>query len=306
MLQNHVSQFKGGEVIRSRKPDVLATCDIVVDVGGVYDPSKMLFDHHQKTFVDTFGVEPFTKTRLSSAGLIYKHFGKEVLSDILRDDKLSDDVLQILYMKVYETFVEAVDGVDNGVNQYEGDPAYDSSTDLGSRVSQLNPWWNVATSSEEEYSRFLQAMALTGKEFRYKVEFLARSWWPARAIVQEAIDSRKKVHPSGKIIQLPQRCPWKKHFFEIEEEQNLGEEMLYCLFKGGDQSFRIQAIPKDRPDNFDNRKPLPKAWRGVRDEELSKLTGVPDCVFVHASGFIGGTKSMETALELAKLALEIE
>lgn len=34
--------------IRTRDPAVLDTCDVVVDVGGVYDPAKNRFDHHQR------------------------------------------------------------------------------------------------------------------------------------------------------------------------------------------------------------------------------------------------------------------
>ena len=33
---------------RTRDPALLDTCDIVVDVGGVYDPAKNRFDHHQR------------------------------------------------------------------------------------------------------------------------------------------------------------------------------------------------------------------------------------------------------------------
>lgn len=30
-------------------------------------------------------------------------------------------------------------------------------------------------------------------------------------------------------------------------------------------------------------------WRGIRDEALDQITGIPGCIFVHAGGFIGGT-----------------
>jgi uncharacterized UPF0160 family protein len=33
---------------RTRDEEVLKTCDIVVDVGSVYDPPNLRFDHHQK------------------------------------------------------------------------------------------------------------------------------------------------------------------------------------------------------------------------------------------------------------------
>lgn len=42
---------------------------------------------------------------------------------------------------------------------------------------------------------------------------------------------------------------------------------------------------------------------GIRDEELSELTGVPGCIFVHAAGFIGGANTKDAVLQLAKLSL---
>lgn len=55
---------------RTRDPAILNTCDIVVDVGGIYDEAAQRFDHHQRGFTEIFG-HGFT-TKLSSAGLVYK------------------------------------------------------------------------------------------------------------------------------------------------------------------------------------------------------------------------------------------
>ena len=43
-----------------------ATLPILVDVGGVYDVATKRFDHHQRSFVDTF--DDKHEIRLSSAG----------------------------------------------------------------------------------------------------------------------------------------------------------------------------------------------------------------------------------------------
>lgn len=59
------------------------------------------------------------------------------------------------------------------------------------------------------------------------------------------------------------------------------------------------------PDKFESRKPLPSQWRGLRDDELSRETGIPGCVFVHMSGFIGGNQNYEGALAMAKDALKL-
>lgn len=52
-------------------------------------------------------------------------------------------------------------------------------------------------------------------------------------------------------------------------------------------NWRIQAVPVT-PESFESRKALPEAWRGLRDDELSKASGIEGGIFIHASGFIGG------------------
>lgn len=100
---------KNSIIIRTRNESLLSKCDIVVDVGSVYDPSKNRFDHHQSSFQDTFNSN--YKTRLSSAGLIYKHFGPEIINCMLGkvDKALSSEIVD----RIYKNFIEHIDGNDN-------------------------------------------------------------------------------------------------------------------------------------------------------------------------------------------------
>ena len=60
------------------------------------------FDHHQKTFHDTLSEEAF-QTRLSSAGLVYRHFGRQILKQLVQGTTVPEDVVdKKLYAKVYE------------------------------------------------------------------------------------------------------------------------------------------------------------------------------------------------------------
>jgi uncharacterized UPF0160 family protein len=68
LRQTHT--YRDAYLKRSRDPKVLDTCDIVVDVGAVYDTDSNRFDHHQRGFNEFFG-HGF-QTKLSSAGLVYK------------------------------------------------------------------------------------------------------------------------------------------------------------------------------------------------------------------------------------------
>lgn len=40
--------------------------------------------------------------------------------------------------------------------------------------------------------------------------------------------------------------------------------------------------------SFEFRKGLFTAWRGFRDDDLSKVLGILGCVFIYVVGFIGG------------------
>ena len=301
-LLRKTSQFGDAEIVRSRDPGLLADLDCIIDVGGVYDPTINRFDHHQREFSEVFG-HGF-KTKLSSAGLVYKHFGQELIAKALLLPEDHPSVVAV-YLAVYQNFMEAIDAIDNGVNQFDSDspPKYVNNTHLGARVARLNPEWNEETSEVLENERFTKAMSLTGKEFDEAVAYYAKSWLPARGYVLEALQRRKGIHPSGEIMKLTTHCPWKEHLYQLEEELGIGGLLKYVLYEDDrEKKWRIQSVGV-APGSFESRLALPVAWRGLRGEELSERAGIPGCVFVHASGFIGGNDTIEGAVEMGAKAL---
>jgi uncharacterized UPF0160 family protein len=291
--------WKGAVVVRSRDEAELNSCDIQVDVGGVYDAAALRFDHHQRGFEQYFG--EFKSTKLSSAGLIYRHYGMDVLRAVLGD---AVDVSKI-YSRVYSEFIEGVDAIDNGVTQYDGGKRiYKNHTDLGSRVGRLNPRWNEPKEGFDENERFFRAVELTGEEFVHAAKDAAFSWLPGRSIVERCMASRRSFHESGEILLLDQFCPWGDHLFECERVEGPdAPKIKYIIFADtGGASWRVRAAPLES-ESFKNRLPLPEPWRGLRDAELDAATGINGCVFVHATGFIGGNHTREGALAMAVLAL---
>ncbi|KAI9248645.1 metal-dependent protein hydrolase [Sporodiniella umbellata] len=301
-------EFKDSVLVRTRDSSELEKCDIIVDVGGVYDVATHRYDHHQRGFTETFDEKHATK--LSSAGLVYKHFGKEVVGKILGNEVSSNDAEKI-YLKTYDCFIEALDANDNGISAYPSSatPLFkESPTSLSDRVGKKNPAWNEVVSNMEIDKRFEEASQLAGEEFVDYVLRLKNTWLPARTIVVDALDKASEVHFSGQVIALERACPWKEHLVELEVERSLTEDksILYVLYPEGspDGNWRIQCVSV-RPESFENRKSLPEAWRGFRDNELSAISGVDSCIFVHAGGFIGGNKSRQGVCEMARLALEL-
>ncbi len=46
-LLRRLERFAEAEIIRTRDTELLKTADVVVDVGGQYDPATDRYDHHQ-------------------------------------------------------------------------------------------------------------------------------------------------------------------------------------------------------------------------------------------------------------------
>lgn len=296
-------RFQDADVVRSRNPEVHQEADVVLDVGAEYAPDRFRFDHHQREFGEVFG-RGFD-TKLSSAGLVYKHFGKEIIANELGLEE-EDPKVDLVWIHVYRNFVEAVDAIDNGINRYDTDapPKYADNTGLSSRVGSLNPEWYEPSGPDEQMTRFRKAMELAGKEFMDAVYYVAKVWLPAREIVQDSIQNRFQVDESGCIAKLSQYCPWKSHMEQLEAEQGREGSILYCLYEDQAHTWRIQALAA-RPGSFESRKALPVEWRGLRDEELSKQCGIEGCIFVHSSGFIGGNRTYEGALAMARKAVSM-
>jgi len=304
-LLRQTATYADADLKRTRNPAILETCDIVVDVGAVYDESKQRFDHHQRGFTTVFG-HGFN-TKLSSAGLIYKHFGKKIVANRLQNS-IDDPKVELLWLKLYKEFIEAIDAIDNGISQYPNDikPLYSTRTDLSSRVGYLNPAWNQSVDAQAVDARFFEASKLTGTEFLNRLDYYANAWLPARNLLIESINSSKAtIDTTGRIILFNQFLPWKEHLFELESTGEVAPNTaIYVVYPdetGG--NWRIQAVPAS-PESFESRKALPEEWRGLRDDELSRASGIDGGVFIHASGFIGGNQTKEGALKLAQVSLE--
>ncbi|GFS44466.1 metal-dependent protein hydrolase [Actinidia rufa] len=254
------NNFAAAEIVRTRDPQVLETLDAVLDVG------ECMIRTGNATIITRKGSRRFLDT-VSLRSLVVLHYGKEIIARELQLDEGHPDV-QRLFLAIYKSFMEGIDAIDNGINQYDTDqpPRYLNNTHLSARVGRLNlDWIDPDQSSEKENEAFERAMALAGSEF----------------------------------------LDWKLHLFELEEEMKIDPPIKYVLYQDDrGKQWRVQAVAIS-PDKFESRKPLPSQWRGLRDEELSNESGIPGCVFVHMSGFIGGNQSYEGVMAMARAALKL-
>ncbi|KAA3675468.1 uncharacterized protein DEA37_0003724 [Paragonimus westermani] len=335
-MLKQLPEYANADIVRSRDESMLSTCTVVVDVGGVFDPVTQRYDHHQRGFELTF--KSFFKDsewdiKLSSAGLVYVHFGRQILASVIGVQE-SHPMISVLFNKVslaflfglfrllqiYGNFIVELDAVDNGIPMTEDSVKYTINTGLSSRVGLLNPQWNQKDTDETVC--FMNALSMVEKEFTRLVCHYAESWYPAREIVAQALKKRWQVDPSGHIFSLEQKpCPWAAHLHELEKEElehkkmepvswdvtdssTISDRPVFCLYQRDDGHWSVQSVTVSETERFKNRVSLLEPWRGLRDEELSKVVGLPGCIFVHANGFLGIHKTREGALHMARASLK--
>ena len=270
-------------------------------------------DHHQRGYDERFDEgKPDTAggrcSKLSASGLVYRHYGKDVIRAFYPN--LPDEQLDTAYTRLYDTLLEALDAIDTGVEMVPDgcQLVYKDTTGLASRVGRLNPRWNEVDAngnSPNPDERFEEASAICGAEFLSVMTRIVESDLPAREFVEQAFMERHKTDPSGEILTFSSGgLPWRNHLYDIEKKHlKEGEPLIkFVLYQDQSGMWRVQAVTVEG-QAFENRLSLPEQWRGVRDEDLVKVSNIAGSKFVHAAGFIGGNDRFEGALEMAKVAL---
>ncbi len=267
----HNNDTQKFQVVRTRDELLISQADFVVDVGGIHDPSKNRFDHHQSGGA---GVRP-NGIPYAAFGLVWQKFGEQVSG--------SKEVAAIIDQRL----VTPADAVDNGVSISREIISDVRPYDISSVIGSMNPNWNETKLDND---------AIFMKAVMFAKSILVREIKSAQADIegeQFVIDTYNQTQDKTLIV-FDGEYPWGKILSRFPEP-------LFVVYpKEG--NWRISAV-RNNLGSFENRKNLPAAWAGKRGEELSVLTGVSGAVFCHNKLFKAGAVTKEGAIMLARLAL---
>jgi uncharacterized UPF0160 family protein len=289
------AEFRDSEVIRTRDPQVYESCDCVVDVGGVYDHERRRYDHHQPGCEEAF---PRSLVPFASCGLVYRHFGQEVLSNILqrRSVEVAEDALAFLYESLYFQFIQEIDATDNGISQVPAtvSPRYENCTGITTRIKMKNPHWKSENRDADE--AFGQAIEYIGREFEGLVYHSVQYGLKELEMTQAGFGSRFGLDESGEIMEIPRFFTYLTYLKRIEGDS---AQVNFVIYPREDGTWTIRGVGSGR--GFELRKGLPHA--GVSPKELSELTSIPGAIFSHKNALITIFDNRSHALEFAKYAV---
>lgn len=262
-------------LIRSRDGAVLAGADVVFDVGGVFDPAARRYDHHMRDKPLRTDGAPY-----SSAGLIWRDFGADVVRALLPG--AGEEAITAVWRSVDAGLVRDVDLMDNG-----------ATAPMPGHFSTLLEAWNptFAEEARDETESFFDAARLAEAVI---ARACARAHADVLAVETVAAAARQAEHPA--ILVLERRVPWEEAVFSLGLS-----DVLYVVRPAG-ADWTCSAVPPEK-GSFAQRRPLPDAWAGLRDEALVAVSTVADATFCHPARFVCGARSRDGALALACLAV---
>lgn len=273
-------------LVRTRQPERIEVGDIVFDVGGIFDPTANRFDHHQIGAPQRADGTPY-----SAAGLLWQVYGERAVAALLPAQDVSGFASKIA-AELDEGLVKRLDEIDNGVSM--SGPVQRNSLDLAALVGDFNPSWDSpsATGLDAGDEAFLRAAALARQVLALKVEGV-RAKLRAESLVMAAYEGAA----DQRLLVLDTGMPWKNVVFK----QAL--PVLLCVSPASNGNWMIDTVPPE-PGSFAQRLPFPEAWAGLQGNDLAKVCGVDDAVFVHVRRFVGAARTREGAIAMARQILE--
>ncbi len=274
-------------IVRTRDQEQIEKADIVIDVGGEYDPLKLRFDHHQLTFTK---LHEKSAIKMASMGIVFDYIiGKIRAEQLFGEDTkhITDDALFKLSLNV----VRPIDAHDNGIDllKREKNVVYPYDIEMFLMAFKYNRGFDTDFANDDEPFFYLIPFV---KMFwkRTLLSIIAREKDYMRAL--EIIDIQK-----SDTILFPENMNAKR---AVEERPSV----KFMIQLRDDNSYNVTCA-FIKYEKFARRVLFPESWRGLREGEFSESIGLPGAKFCHKGGQFAIVKTEEDAWELVRMAKDI-
>ncbi len=279
-------------VLRTRDADKFLPTDCLIDVGGEYDHSKLRYDHHQIGYNEVWNEE--FNIPLSSVGLVWRHYGKEIVEMYLSNNveqydhafNYTETTISELMDVIYEKLIMEIDANDNGIILQS------NNLNICEIIEAVNG--NVNDDAIQNLN-FNRAVALIGNIFDIKFREIINGYFNFHRDLNIVFDLLTDRDLENGYLVLKKNIPT---IFKCLNEIDREEKIRFCIFCG-EEEYTI----KTRRTNNTKFSPLcPILNEDVLREEVNS----GDIIFIHKASFLAKTKTLEAATEIVLLSLEAD
>ncbi|MGD8292282.1 MAG: MYG1 family protein [Desulfobacterales bacterium] len=267
--------FPDLEIVRSRDEQIYKRADIIVDVGHVYDPEKLIFDHHQRSF----SIKRDSGIPYASFGLVWKQYGQSLCGSSQTAEYI-DSVI-----------VQAVDADDNGIEIYKTKIEGVGFHTLSDIIDSFVP--RYVDDDDKVKIGFDRA-------FNFATTYMKRQIKLAKELFEVALPNIRKTIKNAKDPRILIFDKFDKtwlNFIALESEN-----ALFAIFPTHRKTWALRSVPKKK-QKFEYSKLLPAEWAG-RQKDFADISDVQDALYCHNGCFLAEANSLEGANKLAGIALE--
>ncbi|MCB2358289.1 MYG1 family protein [Clostridium estertheticum] len=262
------------KVIRTRDEEVLKKLDFV------YDISLGEFDHHQLDKEIRENNIPY-----AASGLVWREFGSRVIQKF--NSEFDEDDIISIFDYIDKTLVQGIDAIDNGIDS----KSEFKVTSISDIIQNFNPTWDDDSSKDDAFEEAVGFAIVVIKRIISRQVSVIK----ARDIVNKGFQNREV----NEIMVLKNGCPWLQQLLKID----INSEVLFVISPGDNNAeYKIQTVKKTA-GTFEARKDLVESIRGKSSDEINSIIKIDDAIFCHKAGFIASTKSLTSALKIAKLSI---
>jgi uncharacterized UPF0160 family protein len=247
----------------------------------VYDVGFGKFDHHGPDAKR----RPDSNLKYCSFGLLWNEFGKDYLI------KNKYDFSEELFTAVDEVLVKQIDGIDNGI--FPEIKAEYQLLDLDKIIDLFNPTWEEKVENTDSY--FLNALNIAEIIFDNIIKTEYSKIKATKKVLSKINDVKDNM------LILDEYLPYQQAIFESTNPLAKEIKIIILPSNRGGYCVKPRTISKESKDLLIN---FPKEYLGLHDEKLQNITGIKTAKFIHASGFLASTETLEDAILLAQKALE--
>lgn len=262
-------------LIRSSDPELLNNSDILVDVGGIYNPESHRYDH--TVFPD------IEKMSMSSIGMVWEYFGIDLLKLYIESQREFNGIqdweslIHGLHKEVYDVIIRELDSdaTITSPSQIMG---------LSSIISSMNP--SNSDDEVEQMNSFEEAVRLFGRIFEIKLREVISEYFNYQLnldIIKKHLD---EVPENIEYLIITEKVEHILRCLNVLDPKN---QIKFLIFQIPDETITIRTR---------HSKKLEKDFIPLLTEEKAKDGLGDDLIFVHENLSIAKTKTVEGAVSL--------
>ena len=243
----------------------------------VYDIGFGEFDHHGPD-----AKWRNKKIKYCSFGLLWQAYGEEYLKTITPE-------YQKLWQVIDEKLVMQIDGIDNGVFPNINAPY--SLLDLDAIIDLYNKAWNEEVDNDDNFLKAVEVAEIIFDRLITKELVKVTATKKVEALIPQV-----KNH----ILILDEYMPYQEAIFNSSNPEAKNIKVVIFPSNRGGYSIKPMTInekSKELVCHFDSK------FFGLSDEKLVEASHIKTARFVHSSGFLACTNTLEDAILMAENAL---